>query len=116
MSRTLGELHLGDRLICLRIRDNIAVYKILTVTAIQAESNTVLVESDDLDRYSFSFSRYFNNKIDGLKIILDSGRDIDDLLEEYLFEDILSCKNFTKQYFQNKIHSYEKTIQRIEAW
>ena len=114
MSKTLGDLHLGDRLVCLRIRDNIAVYKILTVTAIQAESRTILVKSDDLDRYSFS--RDFTKPIYGLKIILDSGGDIDDLLEEYLFEDILSCKNFTKQYFQNKIHSYEETIQRIEAW
>ena len=114
MSRTLGELHLGDKLVCLRIRDNIAVYKILTVTAIQAESRTVLVKSDDLDRYSFS--RDFTNKIHGLYIVLNSGGDIDDLMEEYLFEDILSCKNFAKQYFQNKIHSYEKTIQGIEAW
>ena len=114
MSRTLGELHLGDKLVCLRIRDNIAVYKILTVTAIQAESRTVLVKSDDLDRYSFS--RDFTNKIHGLKVILDSGGSIDDLIEEYLFEDILSCKDFTKQYFQNKIHRYEETIQRVEAW
>ena len=114
MSRTLGELHLGDRLVCLRIRDYVAIHKILTVTAIQAESNTVLVKSDDLDRYSFS--RDFTNKIHGLKVILDSGGSIDDLIEEYLFEDILSCKDFTKQYFQNKIHRYEETIQRVEAW
>lgn len=114
MSRTLGELHLGDKLVCLRICDNVAIYKILTVTAIQAESSTILVKSDDLDRYSFS--RDFTNNIYGLNIILDNGGIIDDQLKEYLFEDILGCKNFAKQYFQNKIHSYEETVQRIETW
>lgn len=107
------DLKIGDELICLRIKDDIAIYINLKITARSHYKFNVI--SDTLDTYTFTVPS--NKEVNKKLIILDNGSDTyDDSIREYLFESLEACRNFAINYYEQKIKKYEETIQRIKAW
>lgn len=107
------ELIPEDKLICLRIKNDIAVHINLKITSIACNSFSVI--SDTLDTYTFTVP--VDKEINGKLVILDNGSDYcDEDIREYLFETLDECKKFAIEYCEKKIKSYEKTIQSIKSW
>lgn len=107
------ELIPEDRLICLRIKNDIAVHINLKITSIARNNFSVI--SDTLDTYTFDVP--IDKEINGKLVLLDNGGDnYDDEIREYLFETLDECKKFAIEHCQEKIKSYEKTIQSIKSW
>lgn len=109
------DLKIGDELICLRIKDNIAIHINLKITARSHYKFNVISDTLTLDTYTFTVPS--NKEINEKLIILDNGSEIcDENIQEYLFESLEDCKKFASDYYKQKINKYEETIQRIEAW
>lgn len=107
------DLKLGDKLICLRIKNDIAICINLKITAVACYSFSVI--SDTLDTYTFTVP--IEKEINGKLVLLDNGSDnYDNEIREYLFETLEDCKKFAINYYQIKIKDYEQTIQRIKTW
>lgn len=107
------DLKIGDKLVCLRIRDNILIYITLKITAISCYNFSVI--SNTLDTYTFTVP--VDKEINGKLVILDNGSDYcDEDIREYLFETLDECKKFATEHCQNEIKLYEKTIQSIKSW
>ena len=107
------DLKPGDKLICLRIKNDIAVHINLKITAVACYSFSVI--SDTLDTYTFTTP--IEKEINGKIVLLNNGsEDYDNEIREYLFETIEECKKFAIEYYQNKIKNYEETIQRVKTW
>jgi hypothetical protein len=107
------ELILEDKLICLRVKNDIAVHINLKITSIACDNFSVI--SDTLDTYTFDAP--IDKEINGKLVFLDNGGDnYDDEIREYLFETLEDCKKFAIEYCEKKIKSYEKTIRSIKSW
>lgn len=106
------DLKIGDKLVCLRMMNDTLVHFNLKITAKACYSFSVI--SDSLDTYTFTVpeERDINRK----PVILDNGSDNYNDNREYLFETLDECKKFAIEYCQEKIKSYEKTIQSIKSW
>lgn len=109
------DLKPGDKLICLRIKNDIAIHINLKITTVSCYGRLFSVISDTLDTYTFTSpaDKEINEKL----VSLDNGSDnCDDEIREYLFETLEDCKKFAINYYQIKIKDYEQTIQRIKTW
>ena len=105
-------LKVGDKLVCLRIQNDILVFIKLEITA-RAHYNFSVI-SDSLDTYTFTIP--VEREINVKQIIVDGGGEILDNRKEYLFETTEDCKKFATEYCEKKIKTYEETIQRIKTW
>lgn len=63
------DLKLGDKLICLRVRDDILIYINLKITSISCYSFSVI--SNTLDTYTFTVP--IDKEINGKLVLLDNG-------------------------------------------
>lgn len=108
-----NDLKIGDNLVCLRIKDDIAIHFNLKITAKALYSFSVI--SDTLDTYTFTVPT--DKKVNGKIVLLDNGSDnFDESIREYLFETLEDCKKFAINYYEQKIEKYEETIQRVKTW
>ena len=107
------DLKIGDNLVCLRIKDNIAIHINLKITARGHYKFSFI--SDTLDAYTLTVPT--NKEINGKLVMLDNGsNNYDDSIREYLFETLEDCRKFAINHYEQKIKKYEETIQRVKTW
>ncbi len=111
--RKLKDLKRGDKLVCLRISDDNFVH--FNIEVQNVDRHRFHVRSENLDRYTFT--RIDENNINGLRVVLDDGGDLEYYdFEEYLFESLEDCKKFAKEYCEKKINTYKNINNLIDSW